>query len=392
MTRPTRVALALLSTLSFGVLALPALANSDAGASTYGCVESIPKGGQRPVLIDVFPTRGTSGWAAILSITIRHGKGERVLPSGLDLSANVEAKKVLEQAGFAIPEQDAGAAAKLWTEPDDPQKTEQTTHFELPIVLLPPNAGRSMMTLPPLPVAVARANGEIATACTKEHVIVVDDPTANTPEAMPKPNPPGIVQREEWTALKRALSWLAVGLVLGAIALWLVRRWLSRPKPVPPPPPPRPAWDIALDELEAIRRDRLLEKERYTEYFDRTNDALRRYLGNRFGFDGIESTTDEVLAQLMRHSAGFVRFDAPGASAESGLPAPGVSFDVIARFLRESDLVKFANLTPTPEACLASLATGESIVRGTMPLASAKPSPSAGATTASAKPDGESAP
>ncbi len=32
--------------------------------------------------------------------------------------------------------------------------------------------------------------------------------------------------------------------------------------------------------------------------------------------------------------------------------------------------MKFANLTPTPEQCATSLMTGESIVRGTMPLSS----------------------
>lgn len=345
------------------------------GDSTYGCVESVPKGATAPLVFDTFPQRGTSGWAATLSITVRHGKGERVLPSGLDLSGAVEAKKVLKQAGFTVPDQDGGAGAQIWTEPDDPKKSGATTHLELPVVLLPPNPGRNGMVLPPLPVAVARANGEIVTVCTHNHPILVEDPIANTPNAMPKLNPPGVPQREEWTALKKALGWISLGLVVGAILAYLAWRKMNQPKPVPPPPPPRPPWEVALEELDEVRHAGLLEVHRYGEYFDRTSDALRRYLGARFGFDGLESTTDEILAALKRRSDGFVRFDDPRAAAATTIdgrpvslsPAPGVSFDRIARFLRDCDLVKFANLTPTPEQCATSITTGEAIVRGTMP-------------------------
>jgi hypothetical protein len=349
----------------------PTKSDAGVGDSTYGCVESVPKGALRPTVLDTFPNRGTSGWAAMLSITVRHGKGERVLPSGLDLSNAVEAKKVLKQAGFVIPDQDGGAAAQIWTEPEDAQKPDATTHLELPVVLLPPNPGRNLMMLPPLPVAVARANGEIATVCTHVHPISVDDPTANTPNAMPRENPPAVPQREEWTALKKALGWSALGLLVGAILAVLVWRRLSQPKPAPPPPPPRPPWEVAFEELDEVRHAGLLERERYGEYFDRTSDALRRYLGARFGFDGLESTTDEILAALKKQAGGFVRFDETklpaGVERPAFAPAPGVSFDRIARFLRDCDLVKFANLTPTPEQCATSITNGEAIVRGTMP-------------------------
>jgi hypothetical protein len=346
---------------------------ADAGAApgeTYGCVESVPKGAQRPIVADSFPPRGTSGWAATLAITVRHGKGEKVLPSGLDLSSAVEAKKVLKAAGFSVPVQDGGAGARIWTEADDPKKQEAVTHLELPLVVLPPGPGRNTMLLPPLPVAVARANGEIATVCTHAHTILVEDPIANTPNAMPKLNPPALPQREEWTALKRALGWAALGIAIGAVLAYLIRRRMNQPKPVPPPPPPRPPWEVALEELDEVRHAGLLEVERYSEYFDRTSDALRRYLGARFGFDGLESTTDEILAALKTRAHGFIRIDdaegGPGLHAFG--PAPGVSFDRVARFLRDCDLVKFANLTPTPEQCAASLSTGEGIVRGTMPI------------------------
>lgn len=323
------------------------------GDSTYGCVESVPKGAERPVVTDVFPPRGTSGFATTLSISVRHGKGEALRPASTCRTRS--RRRGSEQAGFVVPDQDGGAGARIWSDPEDPATGKAVT-TELPLVLLPPNPGRNVMGLPPLPVAVARANGEIATMCTHPHSILVEDPTANTPGAMPKQNPPGIPQREEWTAMKKAVTYGLLGLVVGAILALLVWRHLSKPKPVPPPPPPRPPWEVALEELEVVRHAALLDAHRYGEHFDRTSDALRRYLGARFGFDGLESTTDEILAALKKQAIGFIRLEDPEPGKVAF--APGMSFNKIANFLREADLVKFANLTPTPEQCALSITTG----------------------------------
>jgi hypothetical protein len=358
----------------FALLLFPAVAfaePTDAGAEgTYGCVEQVPRGAQKPIILDTFPTRGTSGWAATLSITVRHGKGEKVLPSGLDLSRAVEAKKVLKEAGFAIPEQDGGAGAQVWSEKEDAQKPGAITHLEMPLVLLPEKGGRNGLVLPRLPVAIARANGEIMTLCTQPHAVVVDDPISSTPDPKPVGNPAPIPQREEWTALKKALGWGALGLLAGAIIAWFVYKQMTKPKPTPPPPPPRPPWDVALEKLDETRHAGLLEKERYMDYFDRTSDAVRGYLGARFNFDGLESTTDEMLALLKKQEGGgFVRLDA--TPTDPNVPAPGISLQEIARFLRECDLVKFANLTPTPEQCVTAIEAGEKIVRATMPVGKA---------------------
>jgi hypothetical protein len=73
---------------------------------------------------------------------------------------------------------------------------------------------------------------------------------------------------------------------------------------------------------------------------------------------------------LTKHASGFVRLDS-GLVMEG--PAPGIPLDQIARFLRECDLVKFANLTPTPEQCATAIVAGEAIVRATMPHAAPPP-------------------
>src|SRR5205814_2820524 len=223
------------------------------------------------------------------------------------------------------------------------------TILELPVIPLPAEPGRHVLTLPPMPVAVARANGEIATTCTRRHVIVVEEPIASTPDAKPKANPEPRPQREEWTSLKRALGWGAVGVFMGAALAYLIYKWMTRPKPVPPPPPPRPPWEVALERLDEVRHSGLLEVGRFGEYFDRTSDAVRNYLGALYGFDGLESTSDEIVDLLKK--------------AEMR----GVALPEVIAFLQECDLVKFANFTPAISDASRVLEAGERIVRATMP-------------------------
>jgi hypothetical protein len=295
------------------------------------------------------PTRGTSGHAITLELTLEHGKGETVLPSGFRTQLDGDEAKALERAGFFLPHPDGGAPAVLKTEP---KGDRATTTLRLPLVALPPKAGRHELVLPAIPIAVARASGELITLCTAPHAITIDDPIANTPNPKPTGNPPPRRQLEEWTALKHVAIAAAVALVVGAIVALLVSRWLRRPRPAPPAPPPRPPWEVAIEELFDIRHAGLIKAERYAEHFDRVSDTVRKYLGARFGFDGLESTTREVMTLLRRVT-----------------PAIPVLTE-IELFLREADLVKFARLTPSEPECEQALVLGEMIVRRTMPAAS----------------------
>jgi hypothetical protein len=312
------------------------------------CVETA-SGEGRPQMVDAFPERGTSGYAAVLHVVVSHGKGETVLPRGLELQSESDTAKALQAAGFAFPDQDGGAAAHLSSIDVDAKAGRRQTTLDLPLVALPPDPGRHTLTLPALPISVARANNDVVTLCTKPHTIVVEDPTASTPDAQPKDNPPARAQREEWVALEHGLAWGALGVLVGGALAWLLYRWVRRPKPVPPPPPPRPPWEVALERLDEVRHAGLLDTQRYAEFFDRVNDAVRQYLGARFGFDGLESTTDETLAALRK------------------VPHFGLPLAEVAAFLQECDLVKFADMTPTFTECERALAQAERLVRSTMP-------------------------
>lgn len=331
-----------------GALAADAAApaRADQGGNAFGtCVEHVA-GKARPEMVESLPAQGLAGHVTTLQVVVHHGKGETVLPTGFHLRLGSAAERALERAGFALPDPDGGAgpSLKVATKGDS-----ATTTVRIPFVALPQKAGRQVMTLPPVPISIARASGDVITLCTKPHRIVIDDPTANTPHAKPRQNPRPRPQRELWETAKRITYVALIALIVGAFVAWLIGKWLKREKPVPPPPPPRPPWEVALEELFDIRHAGLVHGQRFREHFERVSYSVRKYLGNRYGFDGLESTTHEVLGVLKR------------------VVPPVTVIGDIQSFLRQADLVKFARLTPTGEECEGLLEAGEHIVRQTIP-------------------------
>jgi hypothetical protein len=305
------------------------------------------------VLKDRFPSRATSGYATALEVTVEHGKGETVFPQGFQAQSNGDAARTLAEAGFIFPDADGGAGPTLTT---TPTATGAVTKIAIPVLVLPKDPGRHRMVLPPLPIAVARASGELLTLCTEPHGVLVEDPTASTPDAKPRPNPPPRHQLEEWTLAKQLAIGAAIGAAVAALVAWLVVHWMRRPKPVPPPPPPRPPWEVAFEELFAVRYAGLANEARFAEHYDRISDSVRKYLGGRYGFDGLETTTREMTAVLKR------------------IDPPVIELATTLAFLEECDLVKFARFTPSDEDCMRILDRAEYIVRVTIPSQVAVPS------------------
>jgi hypothetical protein len=326
----------------------PAAAPSAAAptGNDTGCVEKLPGGKARPSFTEKFPSKGLSGHALPLVVSLGHGAAETVLPTGFRFQAETAQAKALKQAGFVLPDPSGDAGPKVERKQEGGSTLSLVT---ISFVALPKEPGRHRLTLPPLPITVARASGELMTLCTQPHSITIEDPTSSTPNAKPKDNPPPRRQREEWTFLKQAVGVGAIALVVGALLAWLIGRWLKRPKPLPPPPPPRPPWEVALESLHDLRHAGLTREGRYAEHFDRVSDVVRRYLGDRYGFDGLESTTREMLGELR--------------SATPRIPV----LSEIERFLRQADLVKFARLTPSEPECSNALSEAEQIIERTMP-------------------------
>jgi hypothetical protein len=312
------------------------------------CIEHFPEGKERPTIRETFPARGRAGYVATLVVEVPHGLGETVLPGGFRLQLDSPEGKAIDASGFVIPALDGPAAPRVIRSDEGGQVK---TSVELPFVPLPKNPGPQTMILPSVPIAIARPSGELITLCTSPHELALDDPTANIANATPRPNPPPQRQLEVWTAAKNIAFGALIALPLGALVVLAVGWWLRRERPLPPPPPPRPAWELALEGLLRVRQKRLIEQGLSSQLFDEVSLLVRDYLGRRFGFDGLESTTRELLEHLARLG--------PNA------PAPELVQDIEV-LLRRADLVKFANLAPEAAECELALERGERIVRGTM--------------------------
>jgi hypothetical protein len=312
------------------------------------CVEHVPAGKARPRVVEQVPSRGQSGHALRVRLVVDHGKGETVLPGGFQAQAESSELRALENAGLYLPDPDGGAGPVLERKESGERAT---TTFDISFVPLPKKPGRSVIVVPPFPISIARASGDVIVVCTRRHEVSIEDPIANVPNPAPKPNPPPRPQREVWTMLKNAVIIGAIALAVGALIAVLVTFWLRRPRPTPPPPPARPPWEVAFEELYDLRHAGLVAEARFAEHFDRVSDIVRKYLGARFGFDGLESTTREILFVLRR------------------LTPPLESLESIETFLRQADLVKFAKTVPSAEDCELALTRAERIISTTLPEA-----------------------
>ena len=94
----------------------------------------------------------------------------------------------------------------------------------------------------------------------------------------------------------------------------------------------KPAHIIALEEIEKLKSEHLIEKGIVREHYFRLSDIFRHYIENRFSIPAVEQTTQELLPEIMR-------LDAMQASAKSGARD----------FLHHSDMVKFAKYVPAED-------------------------------------------
>jgi hypothetical protein len=317
------------------------------------CAENVPKGATPPELETFAPERAVSGHETRVDVHVRHGRGETVMPGGFQIQRGSDAMIALREEGWVIPEPAGGSAPRI-ERPEDGEDGEVVTKLSLPFVPLPKSAGRNILVLPPLPITVARANGQVMTVCTTALQIAVDDPIANETDPKVKPNPPPRPQREDWPLLRHITLAVLATLLVVALAAWLLRRWLRRPKPVPVVPKELP-WIVAMRALTELKASPLLLEHKYDVFADKVNDVARVYLGDRYGFDGLESTSEEIRRVLRR-----VR------------PAV-VVLPQIDEFLNHTDLIKFAKVDANRDDCDLAIARAEFIVGSTTPPAVVRP-------------------
>jgi len=338
-------------------VAAPVAAHDD--AEDAGCRDDWPTDRGRPKLVERFPKRGISGHVARLDLEIEHLPGELVFPAGLQgvqmMSGEVsEERQRLTDAQFKLPHPKSEVKPTLVRPPAGGTGRVKTT-LSFPFIPLPKEAGRLELTLPRLPIAVSRSSGQVHTVCTQPHVITVEDPLASEASPDKKPNPEPRSQLEIWTSLRdfvlTALWVVPLVLLLAGLLYKFRDRFVKKPVP----PPPIPPWERARGQLSHLEAKGLLRTGAFEEYLDGVTDTLREYLGGRYGFDGLECTTRELLRQLGGRASDFTEEQS------------------VRTILQRADLVKFARRTPTEEECVEAIRATRRIIELTVPAPSLDP-------------------
>ncbi|MGB8331349.1 MAG: hypothetical protein WCE62_14585 [Polyangiales bacterium] len=252
----------------------------------------------------------------------------------------------------AVPEQPfdpfevLGKKLSVETSPDG---TSKTFTFELQLLCFEVGAHQ----LGPIRVRVTSAAGQLTELESNTTSIEVRSLLANEPDPELKPpSDPVVIEQDDYRLLFVLGALLAIA--IGALLAWMFMRWWQRrdrPEPVPPPPPP--PWETAIGELRELERGRAaaLSGGQTEQWVDAVSDSIRAYLGRRYGFHGLESTTDEIAEELSRaESLAIEPRDAVG-------------------FLGQCDLVKFAKASLADEASRTLIEDALALVERTVPSA-----------------------
>ena len=95
---------------------------------------------------------------------------------------------------------------------------------------------------------------------------------------------------------------LAIVLLAGIVVLvlYLVKRY-NDDKPILKRvtiAPKLPAHQVALKEMERIREEKSWQRDDVKQYYTELTDTLRTYMEERFGFNAMEMTSEEIIEQL----------------------------------------------------------------------------------------------
>jgi hypothetical protein len=249
-----------------------------------------------------------------------------VLPANLDLGQFTELSRTLE-------EKDLG---------DGKMRRE----FNLSIAAYEPGS----FEIPSVELTYFGQDGSVKSVHTQSLPFTITSLIANEPEPKLKENAGSLpVRQRDYLFVYIAGGLMAAG--IGAIIALLIRRRLRGRRPATPAAPPRPAHEVAMEKLDRLG-GLLAEGGDLRPFYFELSEAIREYLGGRFGFESLEMTTEELVAAMRR---------VPLESAR------GVVGSEIEGWLSSCDLVKFAKVSPSAEQARGALETAIRMVAATRP-------------------------
>ena len=164
-----------------------------------------------------------------------------------------------------------------------------------------------------------------------------------------------------WDIVMWILIALGIGVFIGAIVyvvLWQ-QRHKQKDAPLAQKIILRPAEEVALEQLDAIKAAKIWQQGQGKQYHTELTDVIRTYIGRRFDVHSTEKTSDETLRELKP-----ILLMAKG----EGQMANGKElYERLSQMLQLADFVKFAKYEAMPEENERALNTAYEFVNATTP-------------------------
>ena len=139
-------------------------------------------------------------------------------------------------------------------------------------------------------------------------------------------------------------------IALALLAYFYYRKWKKRrEKGFVAVKPSLPPAQVALAALRILEDKHLWQQGKIKQYYSEVTEIIRRFLEDQYGVLALESTSDEILDQLMK------------------LPEAQALLREFRSFFTTADLVKFAKHLPTPDDHENELRWGYELVRSMIP-------------------------
>lgn len=144
---------------------------------------------------------------------------------------------------------------------------------------------------------------------------------------------------------------LVIALIGAGIGVYYLVRWLKskeQEEEIINPELLRPADEVALEKLNAIKEQKIWKEGKHKEYHTQLTDVIREYVSRRYEINSTEKTSDETLRALK-----------PILRDQREL------FQRLEKMLQIADLVKFAKWHTTPDENEQGLQTAYDFVNET---------------------------
>jgi hypothetical protein len=197
--------------------------------------------------------------------------------------------------------------------------------------------------IPPLPVAWKDPAGVIREAITNPLIIEIKSLGVAKTDSLRGIKPaavvPAVVETWVWIVFG-SFAVFATGLVI--FLIWMQKRTRERDEG-----PPAPVVIDEIAEFDKIPLEQLLAEGKLKELYILASEAMRRYIGRRYGIDAMEMTHDEL------------------ALAYATLSIDREEAALVLSFLSRCDFVKFAKFVPPEEENATLIDRAKDIVRHT---------------------------